>query len=556
MSLFANFGNAVSQPHSRSASGSSLDDLDVSTGSFGSSANAFAPGASTERFERHMQHLQQHGYHLEDDEEWDIISKKIDSCVRLDTQFFEYPTDQNPSPPSSSNPADDDELTGTKVFLGGMRFEVVQLGRHMVSWLLEMASGVKLPVGRILIHRKSRNGKPAAPTGCASVYVADDEDVAKLIDMNQKIFCGERGLHVASTPERMAELIHSKTILHIAEGRVRGPTHPMIIEKAYSSTTTHSPVSIATTPLVGPPASPSSSLSGSFSGKPAPPITITDGSAPPVYHKYDGGETKPATSIESAALQQPLELFVGGLCYEATRAFVSWLFSLMGIRLHPQNVTLYIDPATGVKRGCAQVKIEEADFARASTFTRRMLCDACGVYIADTPQGIVAVQQTKERSDHGTRGPTHAVVIERRRNTQRTQQQQQHNNMPHSQHHMPHHHGVGGGQHGFMGPAPPPPPPGQQMPAPPPPPGPMQFMQGPGGQPFIVVPNVHANYLAQGGFLPPGGWVPPAGAQVQPGGAPGFPVALAPMAAPPGGMPSMFGPGGLPSYRPPAQSGR
>lgn len=553
MSLFANFGPISQQQqqqqgaHSRSTSGSSLDDLDLSSGSLhvGASANAFVPGPSTERFERQMHRLQQRGFHVDDDEDWDIISKKIDSCVRLDTRFFEYPTDQHPSPPTSGN-VDDDELTGTKVFLGGMRFEVVQVGRHMVSWLLEVSCGVKIPVGRILIHRKSRNGKPAAPTGCASVYVAEDDDVKKLIAMNQKIFCGERGLHVAETPERMAELIQSKSILDIVDGRVRGPTHPMIIERSYSSSSTHSPVPLTTAPQSG--SFTSASLSGSFAGKAASPLVISDGSAAPVYYKYEG-ESKPQLPTECPALVQPLELFVGGLCYEATRTFVSWLFSLIGISLHAQNVTLYIDPATGVKRGCAQVKIEEADFAKASSFTRRMLCDACGVYIAETPQGIVAVQQSKERSEHGARGPTHAVVIERRRNTQRIQNpaggalappqgHQLHHFHVHGHQQLPAHH------HNHLAPPPPPPlmntnPAGGLAPPPPS----IQMVQV-GGAHYYLVPNAQGTH----NYVPAGG--PPA---AQWGGLPqplptsmptqGQMPTLAPMMAPPGGMFT------LPSYR-------
>lgn len=415
-------GSLPSRASSSRGSTSSLDELDISGTS--------TPTVSTERFERQVRHMQRHGAAtiaepVSDEEDWHIISKKIDSCVRLDTQFFEYPsTELFSSPPTSGN-IDDDELVGTKVFLGGMRFEVVQLGRHMVSWLLEMSCGVRLPFGRILIHRKSRNGKAAAPTGCASVYVENDEDVKKLIAMNQRIFCGERGLHVAPTPERMAELIQSRTILDIVDGRVRGPTHPMIIEKAYT-TASHSPVSIAMTPQNGSFASASSSITSltgaTHSARATPhgnrePIVMPDGSSPPVYHKYEG-DSKTIINADPQ-LHQPLELFVGGLCYEATRTFVAWLFSLIQIKLHPQNVTLYVDPQTGVKRGCAQVRIEESQFALASSFTRRLLCDACGVYIAETSQGILAVQQTKERSEHGARGPTHAVVIERRRNAQR-----------------------------------------------------------------------------------------------------------------------------------------
>lgn len=554
MSLFGDMTTFGVAPVTRARSGSSVDEMDTSVSSVGSSNNA---SFSTERFEHQMKRLQHNTYTAavqspsqdrgkasceEDDAEWDIISKKIDSCVRLETQFFEYPTqDIFSSPPGSGN-IDDDELKGTKVFLGGMRFEVVQMGRHMVSWLLEAACGVRLPFGRILIHRKSRNGKTAAPTGCASVYVADDDDVQKLIAMNQRVFCGVRGLHVAASPERMAELIQSKTILDIVEGRVRGPTHPMIIEKAYASAA-HSPVTLggAATPSQGGRipspqhnnvASPFPSCevgNGSFSSSssliesssfaamtktPTPstpvatPITLSDGSAPPVYFRYEGDQKSQSILADiSVNLVQPLELFVGGLCYEATRTFVAWVFSLIDIRLHPQNVTLYVDPQTGVKRGCAQVKIEEADFGKANGYTRRLLCDPYGVYIAESPQGIIAVQQSKERTESGARGPTHAVVIERRRNTQRHNNTHSHNNGSNNNGTNNSHSSSNASAGGFVvqagggnGPS-----------APPPPPPPMfhQFHGANGGTLANAPMGRYVVVMAPGGGGPPTMWAPP-----------------------------------------------
>ncbi|CAJ1033709.1 hypothetical protein, conserved [Leishmania lindenbergi] len=139
-----------------------------------------------------------------------------------------------PSPTVAAAPASS-HSSGTKLFLGGLRYEVIQSGRHMVSWIFQVACGVRLSPSSILIHRKTKNGRSnVAPTGCASVFVAKDADVQALLRMNQRIYCAEEGIYVSPSPEVMKELIASKDIVDVTGGRVRGPTHPVVIERAYS----------------------------------------------------------------------------------------------------------------------------------------------------------------------------------------------------------------------------------------------------------------------------------------------------------------------------------
>lgn len=137
--------------------------------------------------------------------------------------------------PSTNGPSGSSHSTGTKLFLGGLRYEVIQSGRHTVSWIFQVACGVHINPSSILIHRKTKNGRSnVAPTGCASVFVADDNDVAALLEMNQRIYCAEEGVYVSPSPDVMKELIASKDIVDVTGGRVRGPTHPVVIERAYS----------------------------------------------------------------------------------------------------------------------------------------------------------------------------------------------------------------------------------------------------------------------------------------------------------------------------------
>lgn len=148
-------------------------------------------------------------------------------------------------PTTSSVPSNS---TGTKVFLGGLRYEVIQSGRHMVSWIFQVACGVHIPPSSILIHRKSRHGKAnVAPTGCASVFVHDEMTLRTLLDMNQRIYCAEEGVYVSPSPETMKELIASKDVIDVTAGNVRGPTHPVVIERAYSVAPHHTAAAAAAT---------------------------------------------------------------------------------------------------------------------------------------------------------------------------------------------------------------------------------------------------------------------------------------------------------------------
>ena len=346
---------------------------------------------------------------MDDDGDWEVLSRKIESCVRLDAEYFEYPPPSE-EPSSLSAPAMEvKDETGAKLFLGGMRFEMMRSGRQTVRWLLEMACGVAIPESRILIHRKSKHGKSAAPTGCASIFVANEADVAQLLSMNQRIFCAEQGIHVASSAEKMQQLIRSRSMIRSVDGKPRGPTHPMIIELA-------NPASSASTPTgsfcTAPPGS-FGDCPSSFCGVSSAGFSEPQHSDHPLvsYHRFDGDQ---ATQLDQspALLEKPISMFVGGLCYEATRIFVAWMFHLIGVKLHPANVMLYTDPQTGVQRGCAQVQIEECDFNRASSMTKCLLCDPSGVFIGDNPQSIRSLQASR---DPAIRGPTHAVVIERRK---------------------------------------------------------------------------------------------------------------------------------------------
>lgn len=384
---------------------------------------------------------------------WGALMHKPDGAQQPDTRFYEYPGpeffknrqqklagaiensgDAGGGGALSQQQNQQPHHHGTKMFIGGLRFEVVQTGRHLISWIFEMVCGVQLPPSSILVHRKAKGGRSGSPTGCASVLVPNEEMVKVLLAMNQRIFCGERGVFVTDNVERMTELIASKAILAFEDGRPRGPTHPVIIERAYGaagqqhgarsstnatpcqenvcdSLTTAESTSIATCSSV-------SSMQDSLSVVLGPNASVKPEQAQlgasfkePIYHKYPGdAEAKQLLLHTSETLKRPGNVFVGGFPVETGREFVAWVFFLMNVSVHPNNVTLYVDSQSGEKDGCVVVRMERQDVQKATAWSKRALCDSQGVFFASSQREIVALVATRNKSG----GHARALVIKRK----------------------------------------------------------------------------------------------------------------------------------------------
>lgn len=389
-------------------------------------------------------------FNYDNEFEWGTLVHDPEADIRSDTQFHEYPSPEyfKAHPPKQvgadesggegGGNASGHHHHGTKMFIGGLRFEVVQVGRHLISWIFEVGCGVRLPPNSILVHRKAKGGRSGSPTGCASVFVASETDVELLLSMNQRIFCGVKGVYVASSVERMAELIASKRLFDVGEGRTRGPTHPVIIERAYSSTGNHhaarsnasttscqetasnslppqtsaSPVAACSVDSshvsnMSVPLGPGASASGSVPPGLLQPLTP---SKEPVYHTYPGdAEAKRLLQHASEELQRPCTVFVGGFPAKVDREFVAWVFLLMDICVHPNNVTLYVEPQSGEKDDCALVRMERQEVSKATAWSKRVLCDARGAYMAATARDVLALVAAREKT---TGRP---LVITRRR---------------------------------------------------------------------------------------------------------------------------------------------
>ncbi|ESL11938.1 hypothetical protein TRSC58_00303 [Trypanosoma rangeli SC58] len=387
-----------------------------------------------------------------------ILMQGINKIVLLDTEFYPYPTPEyfEMHPPrrglvdeqTAEGGASSSHHHGTKMFIGGLRFEVVHVGRHMIGWIFEVACGVRLPSSSILVHRKAKGGRSGSPTGCVSVFVSSEGEVELLLAMNQRLFCAEKGVYVASSAEHMRELIASKAILDVTEGRARGPTHPVVIERAYGNAGHHATRSGASTsqqqervapcppspydlvPLGTPSGTTSlpscsnaSSVRSSVSAPLGPkPVTGGDGdqagktrlltpSKDPIYHLYpgSGGVSKLLLST-SATLQRAVSIFVGGFSAETDQEFVAWVFSLMSVPVHPSNVSHYVDSQSGAKAGCVLVRVEEQDVSKVLSWNRRVVCDARGVYFTSSQRAVVALLAARDKAA----GPARPLAIRRK----------------------------------------------------------------------------------------------------------------------------------------------
>nr|CCC94872.1 conserved hypothetical protein [Trypanosoma congolense IL3000] len=396
----------------------------------------------------------------DDGTEWKPLTKTVVGPGVAAAQFHAYPPSEyfKASPQSQSRTPDgggsaNSSHHGTKMFIGGLRFEVVQAGRQLISWIFEMACGVQVPLTSILIHRKSKGGRNGSPTGCASIFVTNEDDVERLLSMSQRIYCSAKGVYVTASTSHMAELFERKAFVEIAEGRKRGPSHPIVIERAYgaaghpsarnSTATSANSVSVRSTPTSLPLLSPcgvprdlqspsdcsmtafssvasslhsNASLSTGTTGAMCPSTSEGPQQTPgqgksPQYIRYPGeAEARELLRHIPMDLQNPAGVFLGGLPAEASTLFVAWFFSLINVHVHPDNVSLGADSHFGEKSDCASVRLEEVDVSKATKWTKRVLCDVGGVWFADSHRTLLSLQASRDKADP----PARPLFIKRR----------------------------------------------------------------------------------------------------------------------------------------------
>ena len=334
-----------------------------------------------------------------------------------DVKFFEYPVFPPEPPGSRTQPPEDPTLT--KLFMGNLRFE---MSRSTIAWAISKASGAQLDAQNVLVHFKSSGGNPT-PTGCASIHVPN-QDAPSLLELNQRIFCGAKGIFVSMTSQAMKNLLRDRKVLDSGpDGKHRGPRHAVVIEpsrgtpnSSFSSMGGYRPTRMSPPPQQSPGGRAIDPM-GNGHGSGMQTMVVSSGVIPGTnvqYHQYPGAPPEERQQ-PARPLTNPTEFFVGGICYEATKHFVAWMISLTGVVVEPEHVTLFEDQKTGNKRGCAMVSVESADFESVRAFHHRLLCDANGVYVAANRDGIPAFLRQAKAQGQAIRGPSHAVVIEKRR---------------------------------------------------------------------------------------------------------------------------------------------
>ena len=161
-------------------------------------------------------------------------------------RLIEYPASLSVMPVPTAEMEEITVPVGIKVFMGGLRFELVHKGKRAVSWFLSAICGLTVADDRIIIHRrrdKERDPRRLPPpTGCVSVFVSNQKEVTSLIALSERLFCGSKGVYIGDTVESVSELINSRAIVDVVDGRVRGPTHPIVIELARNTELDRAPL--------------------------------------------------------------------------------------------------------------------------------------------------------------------------------------------------------------------------------------------------------------------------------------------------------------------------
>jgi hypothetical protein len=343
-------------------------------------------------------------------------------ALPLEACFFNTPRVKTPQP--------DNAPMLTKIFVGNMRFEMT---REALRWVIVNSCGVDIPVTHILVHVKSatNNGQP---TGCASIYVSEN-DAERVLEMNQRIFCSATFLYVASSVELMTKLINDRTILDVDNRgkKLRGPKNSMVFERSRATPTptptgsftdlAYNPPPFAMSTGIDSPIQPSSFASVVYSpprmdgtSAPATPPVPVDA---PVYERYP--LIPPGVPIAAAPLADPVELFIGGIRYEATRSFVAWMLTRAlarrGLAVAVTDAQVRLFPNALKRRannaGCAIVRLERSEADKLLLVNHCVLCDAAGAYFASTADAMQRFITNYHDKMRG--GPSHAVVIELRK---------------------------------------------------------------------------------------------------------------------------------------------
>jgi hypothetical protein len=255
--------------------------------------------------------------------------------------------------------------------------------------------------------------------------------------MNQRIFCSATMLYVAPSVDLMTKMIDERLILDVdSRGKkLRGPKNSMVVERS-RATPVPTPTGSFTDMTfqnasfgVGTdsPIQPGSFAAGLNSY--SPPRGAGEGTSPsatpplpadaPAYERYP--LMPPAPSVPGPTIEDPVELFVGGIRYEATRTFVAWMLTRamarrgLAVVITESQVRLFTNAARrrANNAGCAIIRIDRGDADKLLSVNHCVLCDANGGYFAAAPdamQRFISTYQDKMRS-----GPSHAVVIEMRR---------------------------------------------------------------------------------------------------------------------------------------------
>lgn len=272
-----------------------------------------------------------------------------------------------------------------KIFLGNLLFE---MSADVIVWMIEVATGIKIPKSRVIVHVKSSKhsstrqaGASHTGTGCVNLLATADE-LAGLLPFNQRIFCGADSVFVSATQESLCVFLRDRKV---SPGR-KEPRHPVVIELARH---------------------PEARSAGSHTA--ASPLTVM----PVRYFRYEVAAPPPYGLPRPA---NPVVLFVGGICYEATPGFVAWMLSLGGVPVREENVSLFRDPKSGRASGCALVTVEDYQVQSLLSLSRCLHCDPSGVFFGDPESLRAHVHHMRSHGDFA-RGPSHPVVIELKRSS-------------------------------------------------------------------------------------------------------------------------------------------
>ena len=289
--------------------------------------------------------------------------------------------------------------------------------------VIELSAGQPpLPAGAIPIHPLSRDTPPAA-ISVVPVQVGSLPDAASNGSFGHGAAAGTVGRN--SSAAALGESPVSSFAFPVSAQHLSQQLQPNASQISLSDR--NSAISSVDAFPRGHHHRPTATTTTTFAGPPPPfyqyPLQLLRATATLQAMAATSTPSDPLLHSAGSHLRQPVDLFIGGLAYEADPAFVAWMLTTCcpGLSVSLDCVQLMPSKHNGNPSGCAIVTVEQSHAETFLGLNKRILCTSTGFYLSPQRDAMDAFIAAAGPAGSGrAAGPSHAVVVERKKSDRKS----------------------------------------------------------------------------------------------------------------------------------------